>query len=366
MIGSGVHVLIIDDEISICMGVCNLLELNGYRTAYALSGWDGLEYLDSNPDVDIVLLDVNLSPGFNGLEVLREIKEKQKYVQVIMFTSHDTLEIGLESMKRGALDFMSKPFNEKVFLKLTNLALERKHLEQIQDLYLEIVVHDLKNPLQIVSGSFEMMKYGIDQNKSDLQTRMFETGKMGIRQIETMINNILTISRLEKKAMTAENQQFSIQEQIESSLQLFQPVKIEFDSELPQVIYSDKDLFNRVLTNLTSNALRFVTPGDPVKISVKNNDEYILVSVTNNGSFIPEECRTEIFDKFISIRKNNNMIRGQNFGLGLTFSKMAVEAMGGRIWVESENVTPSTTFKFTIKNDGKRISRQLKNSFNLC
>lgn len=366
MVGSGVHVLIIDDELSICMGVCNLLELNGYRTAYALSGWDGLEYLDINPDVDIVLLDVNLSPGFNGLEVLREIKDKQKYVQVIMFTSHDTLEIGLESMKRGALDFMSKPFNEKVFLKLTNLALERKHLEQIQDLYLEIVVHDLKNPLQIVSGSFEMLKYGIDQNKSDLQERMFETGKMGIRQIETMINNILTISRLEKKAMIAENQQFSIQEQVESSLQLFQPLKIEFDSDLPQVIYSDKDLFNRVLTNLTSNALRFVTPGDPVKISVENNGDCILVSVTNNGSFIPEECRTEIFDKFISIRKNNNMIRGQNFGLGLTFSKMAVEAMGGEIWVESENLTPSTTFKFTIKNDVKRISRQLKDSFNSC
>lgn len=365
MVGSGIHVLIIDDEISICIGVCNLLELNGYTTGYALSGWDGLEYLENCPDVDIVLLDVNLSPGFNGLEVLKEIKSKHKYVQVIMFTSHDTLQIGLESMKRGALDFMSKPFNEQAFLKLTNLAMERRHLQQIQDLYLEIVVHDLKNPLQVISGTFEMLKYSIDQDKTDLQTRMFETGSMGIRQIETMINNILTISRFEKKTMIAQNQKFSIREQVESSLQLFQPVKIEFDSDVPEIIYSDKDLFDRVITNLTSNALRFVTSEEPVIISVKNNGEYVLIAVTNNGSFIPEESRAEIFDKFISIRKNQN-IRGQNFGLGLTFSKMAVEAMGGKIWVESENTTPSTTFKFTVKNNVECVNPQFKTLINSC
>src|SRR5690554_5358963 len=147
MVGSGVHVMIIDDELSICMGVCNLLELNGYRTAYALSGWDGLEYLDSNPDVDIVLLDVNLSPGFNGLEVLREIKEKQKYVQVIMFTSHVILEFGLGGMKRGSFNFMGNLFNERVFLNLRNLALVQQHLEQIGNLHLKEVVHVLKTPL---------------------------------------------------------------------------------------------------------------------------------------------------------------------------------------------------------------------------
>ncbi|MDO5575641.1 MAG: response regulator [Fibrobacter sp.] len=358
MIGSGVHVLIIDDEISICVGVCNLLELNDFKTAYALSGWNGLEYLEKNPDVDIVLLDVNLGPGFNGLDVLKEIKLKQKYVQVIMFTSHDTLEIGLECMKKGALDFLSKPFNEKAFLKLTNLALERKHLEQIQDLYLEIVVHDLKNPLQIVSGSFEMLKYSIEQNKPDLQTRMFETGKIGIRQIETMINNILTISRFEKKTLIAENQQFSIREQVESSLQLFQSVKVEIDPAIPETIYADKDLFNRILTNLTSNALRFVSSGDFVRVAIKSQGEFVQVSVTNNGSFIPEDCKTEIFDKFISIRKNNNMIHGQNFGLGLTFSKMAVEAMGGKIWVESEENPPCTTFIFSIKNNPDSASEE--------
>src|SRR5665647_1099170 len=104
-------VLLIDDELSICTGVCGLLEMEGYKVEYVMSAQEGLTYLENNPVPDIVLLDVNLGPGINGVDALRLIKEKNKYLQVIMFTSQDSLDIGLECMKRGALDFLTKPFN---------------------------------------------------------------------------------------------------------------------------------------------------------------------------------------------------------------------------------------------------------------
>ena len=94
--GSSPHILIIDDELSICTGIQGILETDGFKAEYSLTYQDGLDYLDKNHDVDIVLLDVNLRSDLSGIEVLPLIKEKNKYVQVIMFTSYDRLDVGLE------------------------------------------------------------------------------------------------------------------------------------------------------------------------------------------------------------------------------------------------------------------------------
>ncbi|MCX7727638.1 MAG: response regulator, partial [Chitinispirillaceae bacterium] len=97
-----VHVLIIDDELSICTGIQGILESEGFYAEYSLSPKEGLEYIEEHPDLDIVLLDVNLRSDLNGMDLIPLIKEKNKYIQVIMFTSHTRLDIGLECLKKGA------------------------------------------------------------------------------------------------------------------------------------------------------------------------------------------------------------------------------------------------------------------------
>src|SRR5512133_1225560 len=117
-------VLLIDDELPICTGVCGLLQMTGFNAEFVISASEGYEYLRQNPHPDIILLDVNLGKGVSGLDALQEIKKINKYLQVVMFTSQDSLEIGLESMKRGAIDFLSKPFDLKLFTKIAAVALE--------------------------------------------------------------------------------------------------------------------------------------------------------------------------------------------------------------------------------------------------
>jgi K+-sensing histidine kinase KdpD len=350
--GPQAHILLIDDELSICTGIQGILETDGYNASYSLTYPEGMEYLDQHPDVDIVLLDVNLRSEISGVEVLPKIKEQNKYVQVIMFTSYDRLDIGLECMKRGAMDFMTKPFDEQHFLRVVPIALEKKRLEQIKDLYFDMVVHDLKNPLQCICGSFEMLKEQFQGKLTPLHQRLFETAESGIHQVQLIIGNILGITSFEKGSLTARRESFPIIETVKETTQLYESVEVHLPETLPSTIRSDRDLYIRVLTNVVSNALRFATIGSKIQICCEydSDNRFFTTSVKNQGSYISEQHREMVFNKFIGVQRTIGSLRGQNFGLGLTFSKMAVEALEGTIWIESLKETQETTFKFRIKD----------------
>lgn len=345
------HVLLIDDELSICTGVCGLLELDGFNAEYALSAEEGLKYIETNPSVDIVILDVNLGQGLSGPELLPLIKERNRYVQVVMFTSHDRLEVGLICMKRGAMDFMTKPFDHRAFYRIAAVALDKKRAEQVKDLYIDTVVHDLKNPLQCISGAVEVLQDTISEI-SPIQKRLFETATSGINRIQMMIGNILGVTTFEKGTISARMTKFNLRQQVENALLLYNPLEITFNTDKSFEITTDQDLFLRILCNIVANALRFSYPDMPVKVCFGLlQDDLLQTSISNEGSFIPEEYRNAVFDKFLGVNKTASVIQGQNFGLGLTFSKMAVEALGGKIWIDGDKDIPRTTFYFTVKTD---------------
>jgi K+-sensing histidine kinase KdpD len=165
-----------------------------------------------------------------------------------------------------------------------------------------------------------------------------------------IIGNIIGITNFEKKSLIARHQRFMLKETIDSTLNIFNSLEISYEEETIEIC-SDKDLFIRVITNLVSNASRFAVPESSVVIHFKKIDNsFILGSVMNIGSYIPTDLRNVVFDKFLGVHSVIRTVRGQNFGLGLTFSKMAVEAMDGKIWIEGDESVPSTTFNFTIKN----------------
>ncbi len=353
------NILIIDDEYAICAGVSGLLKLNGFRTDYVCSGDDGLQYLEQHPETDIVLLDINLGIGKSGIELLPIIRERFKYAQVMMFTSHDTLSTGLECMKKGACDYLTKPFKEAEFLKKVPDALAKKQLSRLNDLYLGILVHDLKNPLQCILGAWDIIKMSLTTPLNESQKRIISSGDTGISQIRMMIENILSVSRFETGNFYVSNEEFCLVDETETVLSPLRDqlratgrtFSIHVDTNAPKTIVADRDLFTRVLFNIVSNALRFTPDSGGVTIEFNEKETGILHTIIcNTGSFVEERFRTEIFDKFASVQKISQSGGVRNFGLGLTFSKMAVEAMGGSIWVESQKEPAQTTFHFTVKN----------------
>ncbi|HUI90646.1 MAG TPA: response regulator [Chitinivibrionales bacterium] len=355
------HILLVDDEMPICIGVSGLLETMGFTAQYALSGEEGIQYLDSHPETDIVLLDINLGPGKNGIELLPDIRERHKYVQVMMFTSHDSLSTGLECMKKGAADYLTKPFNEKEFLKKVPDVIAKKNIAKLNALYFGILIHDLKSPLQCIMGAWELAKRYLPESLNQNQQRIVTTCDSGVLQMKTMIENILSVAKFEAGSISLSREKFCVNNEVEATLApLRQQIlssnrafSIEPRENPPLFLVADRDLYSRILFNIVSNAV-FYTPAEG-RIAVSYQecaDGAVQTSVSNSGSYIEEDQRNMIFDKFSSVQLVKQSAGVRNFGLGLTFCKMAVEAMGGKIRVESDKSVPQTTFIYTIKNIG--------------
>jgi DNA-binding NtrC family response regulator len=120
------HVLIIDDERPVLMTLEALLKRHGYQVDTAPTAAQGLKTLKSKPPT-LVLLDLRL-PDADGLEMLDRIKTELPEVQVIILTAHDSLHNAIESIKRGAYHFISKPYAPEELLSLVEKALETQFL----------------------------------------------------------------------------------------------------------------------------------------------------------------------------------------------------------------------------------------------
>lgn len=119
-----IRVLLVDDEEEFVDTLAQRLEVRNLAVATALSGSDALLQLEQR-EIDVVVLDLQM-PGVDGIEVLREIKEKKPLIEVIMLTGHATVETAIQGMKLGAFDFLIKPTETEDLLKAIIRASSRK------------------------------------------------------------------------------------------------------------------------------------------------------------------------------------------------------------------------------------------------
>lgn len=351
------NVLVIDDELTFGMGIAEYLNEENIIAYHAISAEKGLGFLVEHKEIDIVLLDINLGSGLNGIETLEILKNQYKFIQIVMMSSMDTLEIAVECMKKGAFDYMTKPFDNDKFIEKIPVMLDKKKLAQMNEIYLGIIVHDLRNPLSNIKIALNAIFASISNENKD---RFKSVAMNGVKQIEMMVNNIINVTRFEKGLMVIKKEKILLKEDVQSLLETFNDRKELSQSQL-EIIYeindnyilnNDKEFFFQVLWNIVSNAYRFSLANKKIMLNLKEvANNFLQISITNQGSYIEEKDRINIFDKFNDAYLDKSKITSRNFGLGLTYSKMAVDLMGGKIWVESNNVgVETTTFIYTVKN----------------
>jgi DNA-binding NtrC family response regulator len=132
MDGLEIKILLIDDEEAFVSALEKRLKSRNIEVITAYSGEQGLEKLNSEPGIDIVLLDVKM-PGIDGIATLREIKKTSPIVEVIMLTGHATVESAIEGMKLGAYDYLMKPCElEELLAKVQEARLKKRaHQDKI-------------------------------------------------------------------------------------------------------------------------------------------------------------------------------------------------------------------------------------------
>ncbi|MCX7920211.1 MAG: response regulator [bacterium] len=370
-------VLVVDDIEQNVTLLEAYLKLEGYRVIKAYNGEEALQKVEQDPP-DIILLDI-MMPGIDGYEVCSRLKNdpKTQFIPIVMVTALQDIEDKIKGIEVGADDFISKPFNkEELFTRVKSLlrikrlndALQESYrtvaeqnqklieLAQLKDGLTHMIVHDLKNPLTAIMGYLRIVTSNMLGEVPEKQVKPLNDAYRNSEYLLNMIANLLDISRMEEGQLKLKYETFPLREIVEQNLEslkiLAEPDNKTLSMDIPDnlpPLNADKGLLYRVLTNLISNAIKHTYPNEgQVKVTASFNpqDQMIQVNVIDNGEGIPKEYQDKIFDKFTQVETKK---LGKKFdtGLGLTFCKLAIEAHGGRIWVESEPEKGST-FSFTI------------------
>jgi signal transduction histidine kinase len=249
---------------------------------------------------------------------------------------------------------------------------EERMLAKMRDDLTHTMVHDLRNPLTGISVALQLLDSKLAEVISPAQHRLFEIADESIQRMLELVNSILDVSQLEGGRMPASPAPISLEELVAGTVRLQSPLCVARDLELRYDIppglppaWADAELVSRVLQNLVGNAVKFTPTGGKVWVTAELCSDgkgvgeraesgltpYLRVSVADNGPGIPPELQSRLFQKFVV---GEHRERGS--GLGLAFCRLAVEAHGGRIWVESEP-GKGTTMAFTlpVANEGDRV-----------
>jgi signal transduction histidine kinase len=342
------NILIVDDTPANLLLLARMLTERGYKTQTVLSGELALQSAREDPP-DLILLDINM-PGMNGYEVCIQLKTDPalKDIPVIFISALSETMDKVKAFQVGGVDYVTKPFQfEEVYARVqTHLNLRR--LEKLRDDLTHMVVHDLRNPLSVIFGFLDLMDNEIATLSA--RTRVFlPLARFCAEDLLNMISSILDVSKIGAGEMKLKRETCDLDALLRAMLATTQPMPGNRTvtlcvKELSQTVTVDVGLIRRVIQNLLSNAFSYTPADGNVSLAVSASASEIRIAVTDAGPGIAPEYHQRIFEKFGQVEGRSNRV---GTGLGLTFCKLAVEAHGGRIGVDSE-VGKGSTFWFTL------------------
>lgn len=358
-------ILVVDDKPSNFEVIETLLDKQGFILHYAKSGVKALERLNA-VQPDVILLDV-MMPELDGVEVCRQIKSNPQWqhIPIIIVTALTSKQDLVACLEAGADDFLSKPVNraelqarinsmlriKQQYDRVQSLLKEQQSLLQLREDMVNMIVHDLRNPLTSIIFETQLLKH--PKLPPEKREEKAEKILLAGQKLNALINSILTMAKLESGKFVLERTEIDLGKICRSTVENFIPIahqkNIDLLTEIPKktgMINVDPPLFQRIIDNLLSNALKFSPPGSQVILKAESlGKNGAKVQVLDSGPGVSESLRTSIFEKYEvgTVMKNVTQT-----GLGLAFCKMVVEAHGGTISV-TENYPQGAIFTIQIE-----------------
>lgn len=300
--------------------------------------------------------------GLSVCERIRALPDGDR-AAIIFVTAQRDVETFDRALRAGGDDFITKPFRPSDLLvriqtamRLRRMVSERGLLsaelkqqrDQLQRLQLHkeqlsaFLVHDLKNPVNTIEllAQRVLRNRGADERCRDAATKIHAEA----RGLMRMLTNLLDIGRADEGQLAPQRQAIDAGKLIHAVMEELHAGAAAAELELvAQVeatqLYVDRDLMHRVLANLIDNAIRHAPSGSAIRISTRVVADGVELKVSDAGPGVPELLRDQVFERFMTA--GNGPTR-TNRGLGLAFCKAAVEAHGGRIWIE--DAAPGAAF----------------------
>ncbi|HWQ33547.1 MAG TPA: response regulator [Blastocatellia bacterium] len=331
---------------------------------------------------DLILADYSL-PLFDGISALEIAQERCPDVPFIFLSGAIGEELAIETLKRGATDYVLKQRLERLVpsvrraLREAEDRRERKRAEQqlsellrreqvaraeaeaanrAKDIFLATVSHELRTPLNAILGWARLLQAGrLSQAHFD---EAIDAISRGAEAQVQLVNDLLDVSRIISGKMSLTVCPIDVAQVIKSALEVVRPAaearEIQLITEVeqtPGLILGDKGRLQQVFWNLLSNAVKFTPRGGRVETRLRRADSHLEVIVSDNGRGIDPEFLPYVFDPFRQADGSLTRKYG-GLGLGLAIVKHLVEMHGGTVRAGSEGPGKGATFIIRLPVSG--------------
>jgi two-component system NtrC family sensor kinase len=352
----GRKILVVDDNAEFAGLIRKILERKDFQVSIALDGKTAIEKVISDIP-ELVLLDLKL-PDIPGEEVLIRIREIEKDIAIVVITGHGGEQVAVDMMRKGAIDFLSKPIDHEAFLSSINNALEIRDA-QIEDRrfdrypslerFFPFLAHEIRNPLHAISGALAII-----QRRSDLKDEILAQSIKIINEEVQHLNefvleclNFVRPPNIVRFIGVEINELISVVINIISHMFESESKKVkiirDIEPRLPK-IYADYEEIKQVFLNIVKNAFEAMPEAGQFTIRAylkSDSQENIEIAFIDDGIGIKKENLGRLFNPFFTTK-----IRGTGLGLAVC-RRIIVERHHGKIYIESEE-NKGTTVKVEL------------------
>ena len=355
------RVLVVDDNPENRALVAATLDDEGIGYTLARDGHEALAAA-AQTRFDCILLDVRM-PGLDGVAVCARIRALPDgdRVAILFVTAQREVATFDRALAAGGDDFVTKPFrpdelivriqtatrlrrmsavNQVLANELRHQRDELRRLQLQKEQLSQFLVHDLKNPVNsiLLQAQRVLRHTGADERSRDAAGKIESESRALLR----MITNLLDLGKAEEGLLAPARTTVDLPALVTSVIGELEPraagAGVTLVTEVSAVgAELDLDLVRRVIANLLDNAIAHAPEGSTVTLSLETRGGTLRLRITDRGEGVPEHRREQVFDRFVSDRTTLT-----NRGLGLAFCRVAVEAHGGKIWIE--DAAPGAVF----------------------
>lgn len=362
------RILIVDDEESLVGALSEFLALRGYEVSTATNARQALALIHEST-FGVVVSDLRL-PGMNGVELLEHVLDVDPQTVVIIMTGYASVQSAVDALKKGAYDYVIKPFSVHELEKTVKSGLEKRKLsrenlqlshlmrklveiDQVKSNIISTVSHEFRTPLMSLRGYLSMLTKFAEGGDpiSETEKKWLRAMRDNLGRLEMLILNLLTMTEGNAGDLLIADDQVNLVEVVKDSASRLDALARSKDVEVtvdpsPEIsIRGDAEKLGIAFSNIIENAIKFNLESGSVRIVVSDADhEGVRVSVSDTGIGIPEDKIASMFDCFTQL----DMTQTRRFGgagLGLPVAKMIIGGHHGRIEIGS---SPGKGSTFTV------------------
>lgn len=336
---SSEKILLVDDNSDMQNYISGILS-DHWSVDVASNGAEALRRV-RDQHYDLIISDV-MMPVMDGIELLHHLRadEEKRDLPVILLSAGAADDAVVHGLQSGASDYIVKPFSTPELLARVNAHLERcsairelKTANELKGKFVAIANHELRTPLVAILGFTELLLMQWKALPDDEAHRYITIIDEQAKRLNEMVKSMLSVSKIEAGIVSPSVKRLDLAATVRATISEMNFSDTELRST-PQSgtahVVADEGHLKQMLINLISNALAYGEP--PVYIDITDNGEFLIFSVSDCGTGIPENKREQLFQSYSRIGASDSSHGGM--GLGLSIVHGLATANGGDCWYE--------------------------------